>query len=138
MKFVVYIIYHTLMAKVRFFTILALALLCLSTTSFSFHSTDTCPNPKIIEYLSNYVIPTTDLQMLIHDNISALTIAEIKTKKVTFSEVKCTLTYTDGQSVNKLAPLSYEVWGDGFNVQMKWSANVSKATFGHDSFNVTA
>lgn len=67
-----------------------------------------------------------------------MTIAEIKTKNVTFSETKCTLTYTGGQSISKLGPLTYQVANDGFSVQMRWVANVSKVTFGHDSFNVTA
>ena len=102
-----------------------------------FHQTTACAQPKVIEFLFNYTFPTNDLKTLVADNISSLSIAAISTKKVTFSETKCTLTYIGGQSVSKLTPFSYAIANDGFSVGLHWVANVSK-TFGHDSFNVTA
>lgn len=44
--------------------ILGLLLALLASVS-CFHETATCGKPKIIEYLTNYTIPTTDLRTLI-------------------------------------------------------------------------
>jgi hypothetical protein len=61
-------------------------------------------------------MPTEDLKTLIAQNISSLTIAEVKTKKVTFSETKCALNYIGGQNISKVSPLSYVISNDGFSV----------------------
>ena len=64
-----------------------------------------CNQPKIIEYLNNYVMPTNDLKNLIASNISSLPLSDIKAKNISFSKINCHLSYINSQSISARTPL---------------------------------
>lgn len=88
----------------HFMLLLALISLTVSFTFEEMNQAD-CGNPKLIEFLSNYTLPTDDLKTLVKENISSLNIDDIKSKNVTFTQIKLTLNYIGGKKVTELGSL---------------------------------
>lgn len=114
-----------------------LALICYA-SCFSLGSPNDCTQPRIVEYLNNYTIPTNDLEYLVKNNLSSFNINDIKNKTVTFHQIKGETSYIVGKKVTVLTPLQYEVDNDAFSVKLTWTANVSKTLGKDDTFKIEA
>lgn len=55
---------------------------------FSVGNPNDCTQPRIVEYLTNYTIPTSDLEYLLKNNLSSFNINDIKNKTLTFYQIK--------------------------------------------------
>lgn len=114
-----------------------LALVCCI-GCFSVATPNDCNQPRIVEYLFNYTIPTNDLEYLLKNNLSSLNINDIKNKTLTFHSFKGETSYIVGKKVTVLTPLQYEVDNDAFSVKLNWTANVSKTIGKDDTFKIVA
>lgn len=85
---------------------------------------DGCANPFLYEYIQDYQMDIKDLQTLIENNLTSLSISDITgSDKTVFTNIKVPLNYIGtGRSVSRLNALEYDIANDTFGMVMSWKA----------------